>query len=42
MKNFTVLVVLILLVASISSCGGRRDKCPSVGKVNIIQHTVVV
>jgi len=41
MKSLKIGLVLLVLVACISSCGGRKDRCPSVGKVSTIERTVI-
>lgn len=41
MKSLKIGLILLVIIVGISSCGGRRDRCPSVGKVNTIEHTVI-
>jgi len=33
MKKIKLVAAVILLVTLVASCGGRKDRCPSVGKV---------
>ena len=40
MKKFKFILVLAFVVTAVSSCG-RKDRCPSVGKVNTVNHTVI-
>lgn len=34
MRKFKFILFAICFVALVSSCGGRKDACPSVGKVS--------
>lgn len=41
MKNLKFLLAVIAIVTLAASCGGRKDRCPSVGKVISEQTTFI-
>ncbi len=41
MRKITYLILTVTCVVLLASCGGRRDSCPSVGKVISKERTFI-
>jgi hypothetical protein len=41
MKKIKFIAAVVVLVALVASCGGRKDRCPSVGKVISAEATFI-